>query len=445
MTNMEAIGTISVTADGKGVWAKKLKPLPKPVSLAPATVDDGFEVDPNSMQHILFSELLPPQDDTKNTRLTIGSTTQSPSPKTAPVARRASLFGGAMRVKAPIDASKKSSLQTPGRVLAKSRVPLSSSKQTPGSRSCAKSRLPDSISAEFNDCPDFLLAATQPRSTSNLQTPSKGLASSGYKTPGKVLTARDPNINSENVEPQDVPSKGERQSIEIALPPSAARTPGTKLTQPAKTENAATHFVFQHVEMPQPTPKKQEQKMSIFDDEVPVGKLASSQSASKIELDVVQPTPQLKSAVSLPMTRASFTKVEVPKKLDPAALPFPPTPKATVSATSQPLPPKASTSEVEEAPGGVKTTSLFQNEAPIPASNGTPALTLPEQPLLPAAINIPTASTPSASQEQAAEFGHKLRALASERLALLERLRKIQDEEASLLNEYFSKLTFGAQ
>lgn len=446
---MDAIGTVTLTVDGKGVWAKKPKPMPKPVSLAPQQVDDVFEVDPNSIQNILFSELLPSQEDVKSNRATICAGTQSPSNKPTSQTRRASLFGGAMRVKAPLDASKKSTLQTPGRVLAKARAPSSTSKQTPSSRTGAKSRLPDTVSAEYNECPDFLMA-TALKGVTVPQTPSKSLSQpSAYKTPGKYLpttrdqcTTRDTtNISSENMEqPQE-------KSLEKNQIAAAPKTPGVKTSSSTSTGNQPTHFVFEHVAMPKPILTKPEKPKSIFDEAplAPVGSLATAQSAPLLDFEPAKPTPTLKPVTSLPLGRVSYIKVEAPKPFDPASLPFPPTPKANILSPRVPAKPVVAATAGSEPNAALQPESAVRIDSSVAVVAASTAAALPLEAVTPTLEILPAPSTPVSTEVEAEVLGAKLRAIAAERVALLERLQRLEAEQALIISEYFSKQALGAK
>jgi len=483
---------MSSTDEIRGVWTRKQRPLPRP-SPTPdlATEDVSFEIDHVSVQEIL-SDLMPPQEEAKTGRATLGGGVASPK---APVAvRRASLFGGAIRVKAPTETAKRTAMMTPGRMVAKARVPLSASK-TPKVRSSGVSHLPDSTILDFAECPDFLLVATQAGLVGgkqlatvlpHLQTPSKTNSSSAYsRTPGKQLSMKQclEKMEKENTRAVNIttttPGKtpGKPLAFRSHPAPSAAPTSAIDSNTTLLENTASKAKPKSSVEIIKPPALVP--VLSLLAPSSPVKEPTLAQIAPRLFADdhckQLPPIERTSSAVG----RLTITKVP-PAPLDPNSLPFPPSPQAPRpsqqarlvtephSDVEKPLPAvplqvASSTSTTQHASPPSNSSSSGQSLAVSSSSSLLSSISSSSSPsslfsssILPSThvspTVAPTNTTDVASHrdesalaqeadqkrkiENAQEFGNRLRSIAVERQALLKMLQRLQDEETKLISNY---------
>lgn len=370
---------MATAGETRTVWTSKQRVLPKPVKTAPAVSEElNFEIDPKAMQELL-SDLMPNAEEGKtgrNTMCVVSSQTNSPKPSTT---RRSSLFGGAMRVKAPVaDAGSKRApvMMTPSRVMAKPKS-ISTTK-TPKGRMNAISHAPDSTVLNFNDCPDFLLAATQGGHAGAKQTPSKPVlaptAAGTAKTPAKLHTrdfigrSTEKENSSSIMNATTTPGKAAlSKSLSAGLP--TTRTPQHQkqdtstttastnllidLDDVPATSPAKTYFPIMHVEMP-PKPQQSEDKLStsIFGStSTDTSSENSASESSKTEFSIFSP---IRSQLTSTQSSGSITGVNGSLNPHVAAL------AECYINTSSAKPLSQSTHIVPTAPGSaVKPPTLF--------------------------------------------------------------------------------------
>lgn len=444
----------SAQDSAEGLWTRyqpvRPKPQPsveprKPVVQSVSLIDDvPFEIDPTSMSSILSDSM--PVQDSKLARYTLAGGTapmQSPAKTGTSIdpARRSSLYGGALRVKAPVvDHSKKNPLRTPGRVIAKSRIPGSSNSTTPkrSSRTSYKadsastahkfnSRTIEMLGKDFSQCPDFLMSA-------NLQKTANQTQSASLSQPNLSTNIA---ANLISFEQQNQTSNDLTKSLEIAKPTSTVQSTTQNIenfSNPPQIKKSNTTIGISTTEK-RVLPKPQITRDTIgFQFKGQVSSFSVDQLPSKdLPQSVVHKSDLTTISKEVPSQKPQTTK------LDSLSLPFPPTPKRTTEKLAS-LSPKGilvpSSNIKEKVPEDFK--DLLIPLEPVVVAPSFEPVSLLEPALEP--VKVPTAELESIQISPTIEASNidKPSAKKEEEQLLVEKLKKLL-EEKKLLRETFMK------
>lgn len=452
---------MATTAEVRGTWTRKEKNVPKPVIQRANMNDDlNFEIDPKAMQEIM-SDKLPQADDGKNSRQTIAGNYSPPKPPMS--ARRSSLFGGAMRVKAPGDGSKRQAAMTPSRMMAKPKI-ISSATKTPRARTGHHTGVSDSIHLNFDDCPDFLVAAAA-SGLAGAKTPSKLAPSAGAsRTPGRQLHTKSfaERLDKENHSslPNATNDHSSTSEPRCSFSPKIDATTATIIARtqllidldddiaPSPKKAEAKYFPIVHVDMPALPPKTQSSNTSIFDlPEFNIPKPSTTTEVRKPDFSLFSPIRPIATTYTIKtsMTPKPMAYERQEKLVDDIDSTIVIEPTALQRASTAPAPSTfdlssqlATSLTIELAQPSSSTTVVKVNSAP-PTPLPTPTISK---------VKLLQTSTESVGEQEevaessntsaAAAFTERLKAIAHERQTLLNMMARLQEEENLLIANFIA-------
>ena len=365
-----------------------------------------------------------------------------------------------MRVKAPAETGgKRNTMMTPGRMMMKTRVPLSASKvprMTHGS-----SHMSDTTILNFSECPDFLKAASQSglvgggkHHVGAPQTPGRSHSTVAHgRTPGKPLTMKQciEKTEKENMSVGNSATITPKKPLAKICPTFAASVP--KSLDPASETATTVSSVSNHKELVKLKASVEIQppamEMALVVQHAPINRAIQASTPSIFSSsDEIKPLLPASKALTA-SGKLVITKVQ--PTLDPSSLPFPPTPQSHLPASKLTKPIEepiahddksmtaaplgnaiSSASTPATAPLSLSSTpSLLQATQDSIVINANSTKPVPEKTV---ALESKTESGASSS-----EFGNRLRSIALERQALLKMLQRLQEEENKLIADYFMR------
>lgn len=437
--------------------------MPRPIIQRAATSDDlNFEIDPKALQEIM-SDALPQADEERNGRQTIAGNYSPPKP--AMSARRSSLFGGAMRVKAANESTKRQPAMTPSRMMSKPRV-ISSATKTPRARTGQHTGISDSIHLNFDDCPDFLVAAAASTLPTN-KTPSKhNIHTTANKTPGRQLQTKSfsERLDKENNSPnanmlamksslsgvRSSPSPKVHSDTAITAINRAALLIDLDDLAPSPKKAEAKFFPIVPVEIP-PVAKA---ATSIFDlPEFAVSKPAPVSQARKTEFSLFSPvrssmtatttTNTIKTSMT-PKPRTQRVQEPIEQLVDDLDSTFIIEPTALQRASTAPLTsaldfqtPVTTNLTIELVSHSASTATVVKLSSAPPTPLSAP--TVSRTKIIQSAPQVVQEDSETSEVVKKGEhFTDRLKAIAQERQALLRLISRLQEEEDQLIADYVS-------